>query len=143
MTRGVHSSLRVPANLEAVGFVRSALACLLTRERWWGEGAGRVLLASTEALTNAIEHGSPLGGSIDVDVSVAEGLVRIRVADEGRPGAPLPSIPSAPPPPASTRGRGLLIIGRLADEVEITRSGAGTAIVVTFLPPAMQAARAA
>ncbi len=143
MTRGVHSSLRVPADLAVVGFVRSALACLLTRERWSGDGAGRVLLASTEALTNAIEHGSPLGGAIGVEMSVAEGLVRIRVTDQGRPGAPLPRMPSAPPPAASTRGRGLLIIGRLADEVEIARSGAGTAIAVTFLPPVAPAARAA
>ena len=142
MRCGVHSSLRVPADLTVVSFVRSALACLLAREGWSGESAGRVLLASTEALTNAIEHGSPLGGSIGVELSVAEGLVRIRVTDEGRPGTALPRIPASPPPPASTRGRGMLIIGRLAEDVEIVRHDAGTAITVTFLPePA--AARAA
>lgn len=146
MTRDVHSSLRVPADLAFVGFVRSALACVLMREGWSGDGAWRVLLASSEALTNAIEHGSPLGGSIGVELSVDRGHARIRVSDQGRPGAAPPRLPTAPPPDESTRGRGLLIIARLADEVEIVPHGAGTALTVVFLrgpAPAAGALRAA
>ena len=63
---GLHSALRVPADLTAVAFVRSAIACVLEREEWPAESAGRVLLASNEALTNAIEHGSPSGAAVEV-----------------------------------------------------------------------------
>ena len=92
---GVHSALRVPADLTVVGFVRCAIACVLDREEWPAEGAGRVLLASNEALTNAIEHGSPAGGLVEVGLSVTPERADIRVVNEGRPGVPRPR--SAPP----------------------------------------------
>lgn len=133
MTHGVHSSLRVPADLTVVSFVRSALACVLTREEWPADGAGRVLLASTEALTNAIEHGSPGGGAVEVDLSVTADRVDIRVLDQGHPGEPLPVVPDEPPPPDALRGRGLIIISRLSDDFALSARGDGTQVDVGFL----------
>lgn len=133
MTRGVHSSLRVPADLTVVAFVRSALACVLSREGWPHDGAARVLLASTEALTNAIEHGSPVGGVVEVEVTVSEERARISIADQGRPGTTTPRLPTVEPPESSVRGRGLLIISRLADDVALRADGRGTVVVVEFL----------
>ena len=133
MTHGVQSSLRVPADLTVVSFVRSALACVLTREDWPADSAGRVLLASTEALTNAIEHGSPGGTAVEVDLSVTAERADIRVLDEGRPGAPLPVVPLEPPPPFALRGRGLIIISRLSDEFALRANGDGTEVDVGFL----------
>lgn len=129
----VHSCLRMPADLAAVGFVRSALACVLTREEWPTESAGRVLLASTEAVTNAIEHGSPFGGAVEVELVVTAERAEIRVADEGRPGVACPVIPKRPPPPSSPRGRGLIIISRLADDVDVRAVGTGTVLQAAFL----------
>jgi len=133
VTHGVHSSMRVPADLTVVSFVRSALACVLTREEWPADGAGRVLLASTEALTNAIEHGSPGGGAVEVELSVTADRVDIRVLDQGHPGTPLPVVPDAPPPPDALRGRGLIIISRLSDDFELSARGDGTQVDVGFL----------
>ena len=133
MTGGVHSCLRVPADLAVVSFVRSALACVLAREEWPADGAGRVLLASTEALNNAIEHGSPSGGAVEVELSVTAERVDIRVLDEGHPGGTLPVVPSAPPPPSSIRGRGLIIISRLSDDLDLSAHGNGTQVDVSFL----------
>ncbi len=133
MTHGVHSCLSVPADLTVVSFVRSALACVLTREEWPADGAGRVLLASTEALTNAIEHGSPGGGAVEVELSVTADRVDIRVLDEGHPGEPLPVVPTEPPPPTALRGRGLIIISRLSDDFELSARGDGTEVDVGFL----------
>lgn len=133
MTLGVHSSLRVPADLTVVSFVRSALACVLTREDWPADSAGRVLLASTEALTNAIEHGSPGGAAVEVELTLTGDRADIRVVDQGRPGAPLPVVPSQPPPPSAIRGRGLIIISRLSDGMELKRCGDGTEVDVSFL----------
>lgn len=129
---GVHSALQVPADLQVVAFVRCALACVLEREGWPADGAGRVLLASTEALTNAIEHGSPHHGHVDVSLTVGTERAQVRVVDEGRPGVPVPVCPSAPPPATATRGRGLLIISRLADDFDLRPAGHGTQVSVGF-----------
>jgi anti-sigma regulatory factor (Ser/Thr protein kinase) len=128
----VHSALRVPADLQAVAFVRSAIACVLEREGWPGESAGRVLLASNEALTNAIEHGSPAGGLVEVDLVVTRDRADIRIADEGVAGSALPRLPCDPPPITAERGRGLIIISRLADDFDMTPAGAGTQVIVGF-----------
>jgi serine/threonine-protein kinase RsbW len=130
---GVHSALRVPADLQVVAFVRCAFASVLAREGWPAEGAGRVLLASTEALANAIEHGSPQGGRVEVQLSVTTERTGLRVVDEGRPGVPVPVYPAAPPPVTSPRGRGLIIIRRLADDFELAPDGEGTRLEVGFL----------
>ena len=133
MTHGVHSCLRVPADLSVISFVRSALACVLTREEWPSEGVGRVLLASTEALTNAIEHGSPGGGAVEVELRITVARADIRVLDQGRPGGSLPVIPSEPPPPTALRGRGLIIISRLSDAFDLSAQGDGIQADVGFL----------
>lgn len=133
VTSDVHSSLRVPADLAVVSFVRSALACMLTRGEWPAGGSARVLLASTEALTNAIEHGSEPGATVRVDLSITPDRADILVVDEGRPDAAVPEVPTAPPPPTATRGRGLIIISRLADDFDLRAHGEGTEVSVGFV----------
>ena len=133
VTSDVHSSLRVPADLTVVSFVRSALACMLTRGEWPAGGSARVLLASTEALTNAIEHGSPPGASVRVDLSITPDRADVLVVDEGHPDVDLPRVPDTPPPPTQTRGRGLIIISRLADDFDLRPCGDGTEVSVGFV----------
>ncbi len=128
----VHSALRVPAEMQVVAFVRSAIACVLDREDWPAESAGRVLLASNEALTNAIEHGSPTGGRVDVDLVVTRDRADIRIVDQGVPGAAIPRLPSGPPPVTAERGRGLLIMSRIADDFDVVAAGGGTEVHVGF-----------
>ena len=129
----VRTSLRVPADLSIVSFVRSAMACMLARVEWPAEGSARVLLASTEALTNAIEHGSPPGATVRVDLTITADRAGIVVVDQGRPGlAAVPRVPSEAPPATATRGRGLIIIDRLADEFDLRRCGEGTEVSVVF-----------
>ena len=77
---------------------------MLAREEWPADGAARMLLASTEAVTNAIEHGSPLGGAVEVELTVTAERAQVRVLDQGRPGAPCPVIPDVAPPPTTRAG---------------------------------------
>ena len=130
--QSVQSSFHVPADLQAVAFVRCAIACVLDREDWPVESAGRVLLASNEALTNAIEHGSPAGGRVDVEVRVTRDRADVRIVDEGVPGGAMPRLPSVPPPLTAERGRGLLIMSRIADDFDMTPAGDGTEVHVGF-----------
>ena len=102
----------VPADLAALGGVRSTLSHALEREGWSGESAGRVLTASTEAMANALEHGSAPAGAVDVAPTVTERAASVRVLDHGRPGRQ-PWLPaSGVPPVSSTHGRGRLLMRR-------------------------------
>lgn len=129
---GVVSAVRVPAQLSSLAFVRCALAALLERAAWPVDDAGRILLASGEAVVNAMEHGSPAAGLVEVEMLVRPAEARVAVRDEGRPGVPLPRIPDGPPPPTSTRGRGLIIMRGTADAVAIRRRGKGTEVALRF-----------
>jgi anti-sigma regulatory factor (Ser/Thr protein kinase) len=124
----------VPADLAALGGVRSSLAQALVREGWGGESAGRVLTASTEAMANAMQHGSGPAGALEVAFTVTAGAASVRVLDHGRPGR-RPRLPdSGVPPASSTHGRGRLLMRALADEIEVRRAGRGTEVLLGFTP---------
>ncbi len=94
----------------AVATARGSVDSLLTEAGVDGPGSDvhdRALLCTSELVANAIEHGA---GPVDLHVEFVDAKVRIEVTDHsGR----LP----APRRPTSTdvRGRGLLIVGNLAD----------------------------
>lgn len=140
---GVVSALRVPAELASLAFVRCAMACLLERVGWPVGDAGRILLASGEAIINAIEHGSGPGAMVQAELVVGAAEARVSVRDAGRPGAPRFGVPSGPPPPPSSpRGRGLVIMRGSADELSVRALGAGSEVSMRFARPALAAAAA-
>jgi serine/threonine-protein kinase RsbW len=107
-------------------------------ERWAGHTGlstvviGDVVLASYEALANAIEHAYPAGsGPVDlVAACTTDGRVLVVVRDSGR-WRPPPSDPGL-------RGRGLLMIKTLAHRVEMQHSPHGTAVHMEWrLDPAL------
>ena len=104
VTSDVHSRLRVPADLDR-GVVRALGAGVHADPgEWPAGGSARVLLASTEALTNAIEHGSPPGARVRVDLSITPERADVVVVDEGQPDVDLPRVPARrlpPPRPAA------------------------------------------
>ena len=127
------ATARVPADLEALAAVRNRLAAALTAERWSDDAAIRVMTASTEALANAVEHGSGPGARVEMAFRVTCRAASVRVTDGGRPGRPaeLDDEPEAPSE-ASTNGRGRLLMRALADEVRIRRCGLGTEVRLGF-----------
>ena len=124
--------LSVPAELESLPTVRGAVTSALERSRWSDERPGDVLLAVSEAVGNAIEHGSRPGEPVEVDITVTPADARVRVADRGRPGARAPDGDPVAPPPERMRGRGRLIMQALADRWETGRAGDGTEVVLHF-----------
>ena len=131
------SAFTVPARLQSLAFVRSAITCLLDRDTWGAEETGRVLLAAGEALCNAIEHGSPGDGRVAVQVVIAPPGATLVVTDEGRSGrAPRIDLAAPPPPPSSVRGRGIPIMRALADDIRVEAVGAGTRLTLDFSRPA-------
>ncbi|MFN7837683.1 MAG: ATP-binding protein [Bacteroidota bacterium] len=87
---------------------------------------GNIMIAVTEAVNNAIKHGNRSDSSKNValSLSLAEGLIRFKVEDEGT-GFDFHNLPD--PTTAENLekpgGRGIFLMKHLADEVEFTDNG--------------------
>ena len=104
MTRAYEQRLEaVPTSVRAA---RRAVRDRL-RSRVDADQLDRIVLCTSEIVTNAIEHGAP---PIELRIEHTDGTVRVEVGDTSpllpRPGRPRPT---------SLRGRGLLIVERCAD----------------------------
>lgn len=133
-TRSASTTIRIPSSHGAASFVRSTIAATLDREGWHPLDAARVLLGASEAISNAVEHGSPPGGSVQIILERDPERIRLRVRDEGNPDRPVAAAPPPRHPPNcdAPHGRGLLIIDRLTDEFELRPCGRGTEAQLTF-----------
>lgn len=126
------STLRLPPDHAAVPFARFTLAALLARHGWGEDDVGRVLLAASEALSNAIEHGSPTGTRIEMGIAIDAERAEVTVRDRGTPGDVAELPPPGAPPDSSPRGRGLLIMHRLSDRLDVRTTPAGTDVTLGF-----------
>ncbi|GAA2336049.1 SpoIIE family protein phosphatase [Dactylosporangium salmoneum] len=112
----------VPARMSELAGLRAAL------DRWLAtQGVGDydrfgIVLATAEAVANAIEHGYDFdeGRAVGVLAQVDGDAVAVRVADSGQ---------WRPPRSALQRGRGLALIGRLMTNLVIDR-GVGTTVLM-------------
>lgn len=120
-------NLRVPADLdlveEAVDLVaRHCLASGLPPKR----ARFNLRVALCEALANAIVYGNRADPSsqVDVDVTVTDHALTLRVADEG-PGFDPGTVPAPTLPDDldATGGRGLFLIRQLVDDVYFNDRG--------------------
>jgi serine phosphatase RsbU (regulator of sigma subunit)/anti-sigma regulatory factor (Ser/Thr protein kinase) len=103
------------------------LAALRRDIRWWLRGAGAseeeiqaVVVASGEAVTNALEHPiEPSDDVIDLRGEVGEGVVSLVVRDRGTWREPVER---------RDRGRGLLLMRAFMDSVEVVPGAPGTEV---------------
>jgi anti-sigma regulatory factor (Ser/Thr protein kinase) len=89
-----------------------------------GEVVDEVVLAVSEAATNAILFGSGGAQPVTVTVRVGGGWIEATIRDRGRPVAPRTA------PVMSLRGRGLWLIGQLVDELRLVKARPGTLVVL-------------
>lgn len=120
-------SVGVRADPTVIAGVRSVIRRWLTDLPLNDDQRQDILLASYEALANAVEHAYPpddLSGTLDVEARFlpAEGVLTVRVADHG-------SWHDAVADPARrSRGHGLNLIRNLASEVYVKGGPSGTVI---------------
>ncbi|EHN74796.1 ATP-binding protein [Streptomyces coelicoflavus] len=100
------------AREQDVRAARRFTAAVLARWRVRGEDREAAVLIVSELATNAVRHGR---SDLTVALALAGDILRIDVTDHGAP--------SAPPRPAAPGecGRGLDIVGCLADRTETVR----------------------
>jgi anti-sigma regulatory factor (Ser/Thr protein kinase) len=93
--------------------------------------AADVALATSELVTNALEHGS--GGPVEIVVTAAGGAVEISITSSS--GA-VPVPPAQRRAPASqVRGRGLQIVAAVADHVVISGEDGQVSVTCRFEHP--------
>jgi serine/threonine-protein kinase RsbW len=87
---------------------------------------GNILVAITEAVNNAIQHGNKLNPnkSIDITFEQQEQALRFRVKDEGD-GFDFSNIPDPTDPEniEKPHGRGIFLMKHLADHVDFLENG--------------------
>jgi anti-sigma regulatory factor (Ser/Thr protein kinase) len=81
------------------------------------------MLGVGEAMANVVSHAyGPSGGTMDVDLTCAEGDIVATIRDTGRWRLPR----------GQNRGRGITIMERCADEVSVDTTEAGTEVRMRF-----------
>ncbi len=112
-------SLTIPADPARLGSVRRNLGRWLSGHAVPKEDADDIILASSEACANSIEHAyGPGTGSVDIEAAVADGEITVVVRDTGR----------WRPSRNGGRGRGLAFIEACMDSCTLTRSEGGTEV---------------
>lgn len=91
----------------------------------------RVALVLSELATNAVQA-SP-GVPYNVRVSTDEGAVTVAVTSKTLPGRSPPRDSWGPPTLLATRGRGLLIVSEISDEVVVDLPSDDTVVVTAVL----------
>lgn len=129
---GPPSIVLVPATVGSVGVVRAALRDALDEHCWETEPSYRVLLATSEAVANAIEHGSRPGDLVEVTYQVNDAQCFVRILDGGADARWDPPEEPDVPPVDDERGRGLIIIVTHAQHAEARPFGVGTEVRMTF-----------
>ena len=111
--------LLLPAEPQALPTLRRSVDQWATLSGASDEEARDLVLAVGEAVTNVIQHAyTSTGGQVEVEASIRQGLARIVVRDSGR------WRPSRP----DEGGRGLLLMQRLVEKVDLVSDAGGTEV---------------
>jgi PAS domain S-box-containing protein len=112
-------SLTIPADPAKLGSVRRNLGRWLSGHEVPKVHADDIILASSEACANSIEHAyGPGQGSVDIEADIRAGQITVVVRDTGRWKASR----------NADRGRGLPFIEACMDSCTLTRGDAGTEV---------------
>jgi anti-sigma regulatory factor (Ser/Thr protein kinase) len=118
-------SLSLPADVTAPAVARHSIRVALDRYGVRGQVADDVLLATSELVTNALEHG---GEPDRLELACSDARVRLRVFDSGV-GTPQLKTPS----PQAARSRGLYLVNVLAEDWGFERCESGKYVWAEFL----------
>lgn len=124
----------LPATLQAPGVARAHLRGWLRAQRWPSDDVDDLVLAVSEAVSNAVEHAYPAGSQdqhVTLTITAMHGpngssRVVISVTDHGswRPPAAIPGF----------RGRGVAMMRALTGSFELTADAAGTRVKMISRP---------
>ena len=113
-----HRTLRIDGSPEPVRALRTAVRSFLTDRSMPEQEVNGIVLAFSEALDNAVEHGSVGAESrLEVRVRFAPSFVLLSLRDQGSDKIPLGC--AIEPDDESERGRGFQLMNQLMDYVRV------------------------
>jgi serine/threonine-protein kinase RsbW len=125
------NKLAIPSDFEALGQVEMLVDSVCNELGVNEEFYGNVLIAVTEAVNNAIEHGNDQDHSAEVNVAVGDNPMEFcfNVKDQGK-GFDFVNLPdpTAPENLMKENGRGVFLMKNLADEVVFEDGGSSVNI---------------
>lgn len=111
----------MPAVPESLKDIRAAMRRWLSSVGIDSHLGGDLLLAVGEACTNSVEHAyGPAGGDVHLRIDLLDSEVVVTVRDQGH----------WRPARGKNRGRGLTLMGKCGDDVQVDRSDEGTTVVI-------------
>jgi len=124
----IEFAMALPRDAIGIPMVRRVLGDALRSLGVTEECVADILLAASEACSNAVRHGGP-ASRYQVVATIGAGRCEVRIADRGQG---LPFIPKQYPPPEAENGRGILIMQSVVDEISFdTTPGVGTTVRLT------------
>ena len=120
--------LRIPADIRYISLVRRGVRNLAESAGFAREEVADVEVAVSEAVTNSVEHGSPERDTAIVVVKcrTSGDCLEVEIEDQSKADS-LPPCPTCCDP-KEERGRGVLMMYRLMDECEGSRTEGGMRI---------------
>lgn len=127
----VVDQLSIPSDFSALGKVETLVDDVCARLEVNEDYYGNVLIAVTEAVNNAIEHGNKFSDDLKVDLSVGDKQTdfcfSVRDYGSGFDFDNLPD-PTAPENVEKINGRGIYLMRSLAEEVVFDDNGRSVSI---------------
>ena len=118
--------LTFPSKTENISLVESLIDNLCDEYKITEDNYGNILVAVTEAVTNAIQHGNKNDQSkcIHVSFEPEENALSFSISDEGS-GFDYTNLPDPTSPEniEKPNGRGIFLMKNLADEIEFQEEG--------------------
>jgi anti-sigma regulatory factor (Ser/Thr protein kinase) len=115
----------IPLPVSSAVELRAALRALLRSHEIDDSQSEMVVLAAQEAYNNAVVHPP---GFVEVSAQVFEQTVGVEVRDRGPGFEPTAFVPQAEPELLDDHGRGLFLMHRFMDEVDIDSGRGGTTV---------------
>ena len=119
-------SIQIPSILENIRMIESFIDNAKEKFKLDDDIYGNIMIAVTEAVNNAIRHGSKNDSSKNVMLSLSldESTIKFRVEDQGE-GFNFDTLPdpTAPENIEKPGGRGIFLMKHLSDEVDFKDGG--------------------
>ena len=119
-------SLQIASLPESVNIVERLIDDIKTRHNISEDSFGNMLVAVTEAVTNAIYHGNKSDPKkyIEIKYQITGDKIKFYISDEG-PGFDYYNLPdpTAPENLEKPSGRGIFLMKHLADQIIFSRNG--------------------
>ena len=138
MQQQITQDLRISSLRENINLIGGLIDEICEKHEISEDHYGNILIAMTEAVTNAIVHGNKEDPAkyVNVSYTTEDDQISFTVVDEGK-GFDFSNLPdpTAPENIEKPSGRGIFLMKNLADEVEFLEDGRGVKLIFNTLPP--------